>query len=89
MIERTTVRLPSALLDRARKKAAAEGKTVTALIEEGLLLALGHKENGSPVNYPRVSRATGWLNPGINSIRDIEELEDIEYVERMNRGFKD
>ena len=35
MIERTTVRLPKDLLDHARRKAAAEGRTLTSLIEDG------------------------------------------------------
>ncbi len=36
MNERTTVRLPKELLRRAKRKAADEGRTLTALIEEGL-----------------------------------------------------
>jgi hypothetical protein len=36
MTERTTVRLPSELLRRAKRKAAQEGVTLTSLIEEGL-----------------------------------------------------
>ena len=38
MNERTTVRLPAELLKRAKRKAVAEGRTLTALIEEGLRL---------------------------------------------------
>jgi hypothetical protein len=36
MIKRTTVRLPSELLKKAQRKAAAEGRTLTGLMEEGL-----------------------------------------------------
>src|SRR6266702_1379645 len=36
MTERTTVRLPADLLKRARRKAAAERRTLTSLIEDGL-----------------------------------------------------
>jgi hypothetical protein len=36
MIQRTTVRLPEDLLKRAKRKAAAEGRTLTSLIEDGL-----------------------------------------------------
>ena len=35
-IQRTTVRLPKELLRLAKRKAAEEGRTLTALIEEGL-----------------------------------------------------
>ena len=40
MAERTTVRLPEDLIKRAKRKAAAEGSTLTALIEEGLRLVV-------------------------------------------------
>ncbi len=36
MAERMTVRLPAELLRRAKRKAAAEGRSLTALIEDGL-----------------------------------------------------
>ena len=37
MTERTTVRLPEDLLNRARRKAVAEGRTLTSLIQDGLI----------------------------------------------------
>ena len=40
MIERTTVRLPQDLLNRAKRKALAERRTLTSLIEEGLRLVV-------------------------------------------------
>ena len=40
MIERTTVRLPRDLLARAKRKAIAEKRTLTSLIEEGLRLVV-------------------------------------------------
>ena len=86
MIERTTVRLPKELLDRARRKAAADGVTLTALIEDGLRQVVSRKR---PLEKPRgpipVSRATGGTLPGID-ISDsaaIQEMDDLEYVERM------
>ena len=36
MTERTTVRLPGDLVAKAKRKALAEGRSLTALIEEGL-----------------------------------------------------
>jgi hypothetical protein len=87
MIERTTVRLPKELLVRAKRKALAEDRTLTSLIEEGLRLVVseprkaGRKDRGS---IP-LSTVTGGPLPGID-ISDsaaLQEMEDLEYVERM------
>ena len=48
MAERTTVRLPEDLIKRAKRKAAAEGSTLTALIEEGLRLVVFEKPKKKP-----------------------------------------
>lgn len=87
MIERTTVRLPGELLDRARRQAAAEGTTLTALIEDGLRVIVGRSQRPSKRERKPipVSTATGGTFPGID-ITDgsaIQELDDLEYVERM------
>ena len=92
MTERTTVRLPPDLLARARRKAAAEGRTLTSLIEDGLRAVVNEKlkaKSKRRVVLP-VSKATGGPRPGFEFIRlsDIDAIEDAEYVERMNRGFK-
>lgn len=86
MAERTTVRLPEDLIRRAKRKAAAEGRTLTALIEEGLRLVVfpKPKEKAKRV-MPRVSRATGGPAPGVDytSFSALQEMDDLEYVERM------
>jgi hypothetical protein len=91
MTERTTVRLPEDLLDRAKRKAAAEGRTLTSLIEDGLrLVVAGPRKAGKKKRVlPRISKATGGLMPGIDLTRfsDIQEMDDLEYVERM-KHFK-
>lgn len=91
MIERTTVRLPAELLARAKRKAAAEGRTLTALIEDGLwrVLSDSEKKKRRHIAIP-VSKATGGPAPGIDyrSFSALEELDDLEYVERLKRGFK-
>ena len=92
MNERTTVRLPAELLKRAKRKAAAEGRTLTALIEEGLRQVVGEKsEETSPKKRKPlpVSKVTGGLQPGIDLTRssDIQHMDDLEYVERM-KHFK-
>ena len=68
MIERTTVRLPKELLDRARRKAVADGVTLTALIEDGLRKAVAEdvRKRSAKRILPRISKATGGLLPGID-----------------------
>ena len=89
MIKRTTVRLPAELLRRAQRKAAAEGRTLTALVEDGLRYLVSDKPRGEKRErtMPPVSKETGGMMPGVTTFKDIEELEDLDYVERMNRGF--
>ena len=92
MNERTTVRLPTELLRRAKRKAAAEGRTLTSLIEDGLRLVVAdvRKAEKKERVMPRVSKAKGGTWPGID-ISDsaaLQEMEDIEYIERLKSGFK-
>jgi hypothetical protein len=89
MSMRTTVRLPEELLTRAKRKAAAEGRTLTALIEDGLRLVTAEKKTTRPVKrtMPPVSKARGGLMPGIDltHFSTIQQADDLEYVERMKR----
>lgn len=89
MNERTTVRLPPSLLSQAKRKAAAEGRTVTALIEEGLRMVLAQDSKLKKKRVlPPVSTATGGPMPGVDftSFSALEELDDLEYVERMKNS---
>jgi len=91
---RITVHVPDDLLARARIKAAAEGRTLTSLIEEGLrtVLAKRHAAPGEARVLPRVSKAAGGLPPGIDPIKitcqaqEIEDLEMLDRVARMSAG---
>jgi len=89
MAERTTVRLPSDLIVRAKLKAAAEGRTLTSLIEEGLRSVVSEKRNFTPPRrvMPRLSEAQGWLKPpyDVKGLAGLQEDEDIEYIERLNK----
>jgi hypothetical protein len=88
MAERTPVRLPEDLIRRAKRKAAAEGRTLTALIEEGLrLVVFKPKAAKTERVMPRVSKAKGGLRAGVDltSYSAIQEMDDLEYVERMKR----
>lgn len=92
MIERTTVRLPAELLRRAKRKAAAEGRTLTSLIEDGLrrVVADDRKAATQERVMPRVSKAKGGPRPGIDISNSaaLQELDDLEYIERLKSGFK-
>ncbi len=81
MVERTTVRLPEDLIARAKRKAAAEGRSLTALIEEGLRRVLNERRSEAPPPraLPPVSSARGGLMPGVDldnsaSLQDMEDL---------------
>ena len=74
---RTTIRLNDDLLKRAKKRAAEEGRTLTSLVEDGLLLILSKaKANRRKRIELPVSRATGGVLPGIdlNRASDLEEV---------------
>ena len=92
MNERTTVRLPPELLRRAKRKAAAEGRTLTSLIEDGLRLVVTDNRKGEKKErvMPRVSTAKGGLLPGVDITKfsDIQGEDDLEYAERLKRGFE-
>ena len=87
MTERTTVRLPADLLVRAKRKAAAQGRTLTSLIEDGVRRVLSEdgKDSKKKRVLPPISKATGGLHPGIDLARGstLQEAEDLDYVRRM------
>lgn len=91
MVERTTVRLPPDLLRRAKRKAADEGRTLTALIEDGLRHVVAEKRTTAkqPRKLLPVSKATGGTLPGIDISNSaaLQEMDDLAYVERM-KHFK-
>ena len=90
MSERTTVRLPQELLNQAKRKAAAEGRTLTSLIEQGLRLVVDRKAQPPSArrNDPPVSKARGGLAAKINweNLSSLaQQRDDLEYAERMKR----
>jgi hypothetical protein len=90
MIKRTTVRLPSELLKKAQRKAAAEGRTLTGLMEEGLRYVVSEKPASGKIARPEIpiSKEGGGQAPGVKTFKDLEEIEDAEFIERMYRGSK-
>jgi hypothetical protein len=89
MAERTTVRLPADLLKRAKRKAHAEGRTLTSLIADGLrLVTAENRQVARPKRVmPRISKAAGGLMPGLDlaDLAALREMEDLDYVRRMKR----
>jgi hypothetical protein len=92
MVEKITIRLPRDLLTRARRNAAAEGRTLTSLVEEGLRLVTNRKygKNKSERISLRVSDASGppFTGIDISNSAALQEKEDLEYIERLKNGFK-
>ena len=74
---RTTVRINDDLLRNAKNRAASEGRTLTSLIEEGLLIVLSSPRRNSTkrIELP-VSNATGGVMPGVD-LNCAAELEDL------------
>jgi Arc/MetJ-type ribon-helix-helix transcriptional regulator len=87
MVERTTVRLPEDLVRRARRKALTEGRSLTALIQEGLRLVLADRTPAARPKrvLPPVSKATGGLMPGVD-LDDTAALQEIEDLEAAGRN---
>jgi hypothetical protein len=91
---RTSVHIPDDLLRRAKKKALAEGRTLTSLIEEGLRTVLSAKPKQAVlrrVELPVSSAKGGGLLPGFDPEKlatQVQELEDMDYVARLRDGFK-
>jgi Ribbon-helix-helix protein, copG family len=80
MTERTTVRLPEKLLARAKEKAAAEGRTLTSLIEEGLRVILAPRPDAQKKErlLPRISKARGGPRPGVDLVKTSKLLVDFD-----------
>jgi hypothetical protein len=91
MTERTTVRLPADLLNRAKRKALAQRRTLTSLIEEGLRIVVGDGRKPKRERRPLpLSSAAGPPLPGIDISNSaaLQEMDDLEYAERLKNGFK-
>ena len=74
---RTTVRIKDDLLERAKKRATEERRTLTSLIEDGLVLVLTKSKmtRRKQVVLP-VSQDSGGVLPGVDLNRsgDLEEV---------------
>jgi len=80
---RTTVRLDDGLLDQARREAQRRGTTLTALIEQGLRLAIlppTPVERSARIRLP-VSRARSGLIAGVDLDDSSAVLDRIDGVD--------
>ena len=84
MTERTTVRLPNDLVRRAKRKAAEDGSSLTALIAEGLRRILKEPQRTKRI-VPRVSKARGGLMPGIDldDTARLVEMDDLDDARKL------
>jgi hypothetical protein len=86
MTVRTTIRLPEDLMRRAKRKAAAEGKSLTELIEDGVRQMVKEPPAKRARRVlPPVSSASGGLMPGVdlNDSALVQEIDDIESARRL------
>lgn len=79
---RTTIRLPDDLLDAAKQRAVATGRTLTKVIEDALRAALAREEAGPDGDAAAVipTFGTGGLLPGIDlddSASLLDAMEDV------------
>ena len=77
---RTTIRLEEVLLKEAKREAARRGTTLTALIEQGLRLALRRpqpRHSGSIIRLPEC-RARGGTLPGVDLNDSAATLDRLE-----------
>jgi hypothetical protein len=58
---RTTINLPDALAEAAKAKAAAEGRTFTSVVEEGLRAVLAAGPKDPPIVLPAYGRPDGTV----------------------------
>ncbi len=74
---RTTIRLQDKLLEQAKRKAAEEGRTLTSLVEEGLMIILAEPEQDERRRTVLpVSKASGGILPGVD-INNSASLLDV------------
>jgi hypothetical protein len=91
---RTTVHVPDDLLQRAKKKAVTEGRTLTSLIEEGLrIVVAGPKSIGSTQTEKAsdsmpISSQGGGLLPGVDPVKFLTEDDEWADLEMLKRCGK-
>ncbi|MFQ5830154.1 MAG: type II toxin-antitoxin system VapB family antitoxin [Candidatus Methylomirabilia bacterium] len=78
---KTTVEIPDALLEEARKLAAREGTPVRALVEEGLRRIIADRKRASLFRLRKATFKGGGLQPHLAGA-PWEQIRDIAYEGR-------
>jgi hypothetical protein len=78
---RTTVRLRGELLELAKRKAAEQGRSLTALIEDAVRHEVARPAKSRHIDIP-VSKATGGALPGIDLVKTSALEDDLDRTRR-------
>jgi hypothetical protein len=78
---KTTVEISDALLEEARRLAAASGTTVRALIESGLRIVIDQRRRGKAFRLRKASVAGKGVRAGVRE-GDWDQLRALAYEER-------
>lgn len=85
---RTTITLDDGLAADLKRRARAEGKSVSAIISEAVRARLARRETPSKtVSFRLITVKGGGLRPGadVTKLRTLEESEDLERWTRRRR----
>jgi len=85
---RTTITLDDGLAADLKRRARAEGKSLSAIIGEALRAQLGKQQSmQKPAAFRLVTVKGGGLRPGVEvgTLRALEEADDIERWTRRSR----
>jgi hypothetical protein len=74
---RTTIRLKGELLDMAKRKAATEGRSLTAFIESAVRAELARTQPRRSVKLP-ISRASGGFRTGVDLVKTNAVEDDLD-----------
>ena len=78
---KTTVEIPDPLLEEARRVAAREGRTVRALVEEGLRKVLAERKKSAAFRLRRASFKGEGLQPDVAGA-SWERIRELTYEGR-------
>jgi hypothetical protein len=84
---RTTITLDDGLAADVKRRARAEGKSVSAVIAEALRAQLTRRTTARAAPFRLITVKGGGLRPGVDLARrrTIEEAEDLERWKRRHR----
>lgn len=80
---KTTIDIPTPLLERARQAAREQDRTVKSLVEEALIKLLADHA-ARPKRVLRDASVSGWLTPEYEG-KTITEMIHEDYAEREDR----